>query len=68
MGKIKVIFFLIVLSFCFNTAKSYEISDLIKILIEKNNTDSAFKYNDLIDDKKTSKCRYYLHSTNRLLL
>ena len=52
MGKIKVIFFLIVLSFCFNTAKSYEISDLIKILIEKNNTDSAFKYNDLIDDKK----------------
>ena len=39
-------------SFCFNTAKSYEISDLIKILIEKNNTASAFKYNDLIDDKK----------------
>jgi outer membrane protein TolC len=51
MGKVKVIFFLIILSFCFNTAKSYEISDLIKILVEKNNTASSFKYDDLIDDK-----------------
>ena len=35
-----------------SNAKSYEISDLVKILIEKNNTNSSFKYDDLIDDKK----------------
>ena len=40
------------LSSYLNTANAYEISDLIKILIEKNNTDSSFKYDDLIEDKK----------------
>ena len=52
MGKIKIIFCLIIFSFYLNTANAYEISDLIKILIEKNNTDSSFKYDDLIEDKK----------------
>ena len=51
MGKIKVIFFLTIICFCISSAKSYEISDLIKILVEKNNTDSSFKYDDLIDNK-----------------
>ena len=52
MGKIKIIICLIMLSSYLNTANAYEISDLIKILIEKNNTDSSFKYDDLIEDKK----------------
>jgi outer membrane protein TolC len=51
MGKIKVIFFLTIISFYISSAKSYEISDLIKILVEKNNTNSSFKYDDLIDNK-----------------
>tara|TARA_B100000965_G_scaffold100371_1_gene82294 strand:+ start:774 stop:2048 length:1275 start_codon:yes stop_codon:yes gene_type:complete len=52
MAKIKIIFFIILFSFLLSNAKSYEISDLVKILIEKNNTNSSFKYDDLIDDKK----------------
>ena len=52
MAKIKITFFIILFSFLLSNAKSYEISDLVKILIEKNNTNSSFKYDDLIDDKK----------------
>jgi len=52
MGKIKIIFCLIILSSYLNSAKAYEISDLIKILVEKNNTNSYFKYDDLIEDKE----------------
>ncbi len=51
MEKIKVIIISLVLIFSFLKANSYEISDLIKILIEKNNTNSSFKYDDLIDEK-----------------
>ncbi len=52
MAKIKIILSILVLSFHFSNANSYELSDLIKILIEKNNTNSSFKYDNLIDDKK----------------
>ena len=52
MAKIKITLFIILLSLLISNAKSYEISDLVKILIEKNNTNSSFKYDDLIDDKK----------------
>ena len=34
-----------------NSLLSYEITDLIKILIEKNETNSKFKYDNLIEDK-----------------
>ena len=51
MAKIKIILSILVLYFPFSVANSYELSDLIKILIEKNNTNSSFKYDDLIDDK-----------------
>ena len=51
MAKIKIVLLSIFFSVLSNNLSSYEITDLIKILIEKNETNSKFKYDDLIDDK-----------------
>ena len=51
MAKIKVILLIFAFSLSVSNANSYELSDLIKILIEKNNTSSSFKYDELIDEK-----------------
>ncbi len=50
MAKIKVIIISLFLLLNFNLTNAYEISDLIKILIDKNENSSSFKYDDLIDD------------------
>ena len=50
MEKIKIIFISLFLLLSINIANSYEISDLIKILVEKNKNNSSFKYDDLIED------------------
>ena len=50
MAKIKVILISLILLISFNKTYAYEISDLIKILIDKNENNSSFKYDDLIDD------------------
>ena len=50
MAKIKVILISLILLISFNKTYAYEISDLIKILIDKNENSSSFKYDDLIDD------------------
>ena len=51
MAKIKIIFFSTIFLFFSKGILSYEITDLIKILVEKNETNSQFKYDNLIDDK-----------------
>ncbi len=51
MAKIKIIFFSTFFLFFSKGILSYEITDLIKILVEKNETNSQFKYDNLIDDK-----------------
>ena len=51
MAKIKVILLIFAFSLSVSNVNSYELSDLIKILIEKNNTSSSFKYDELIDEK-----------------
>ncbi len=51
MAKIKIIFLSIYFLFFSKVILSYEITDLIKILVEKNETNSQFKYDNLIDDK-----------------
>ncbi len=51
MAKLKIILFSIFFSVLSNNLLSYEITDLIKILIEKNETNSKFKYDNLIEDK-----------------
>ncbi len=51
MAKIKIIFLSTFLLFFSKGILSYEINDLIKILVEKNETNSKFKYDNLIDDK-----------------
>ncbi len=51
MAKLKIVLFSIFFSVLSNSVLSYEITDLIKILIEKNETNSKFKYDDLIEDK-----------------
>ena len=51
MAKIKIIFLSAFFLFFSKGILSYEITDLIKILIEKNETNSQFKYDNLIDDK-----------------
>ncbi len=51
MAKIKIIFLITFLLFFSKGILSYEITDLIKILVEKNETNSKFKYDNLIDDK-----------------
>ena len=51
MAKIKIIFLSIYFLFFSKVILSYEITDLIKILVEKNETNSKFKYDNLIDDK-----------------
>ena len=50
MAKIKVTIISLFLLLNFNLTNAYEISDLIKILIDKNENSSSFKYDDLIDD------------------
>ena len=51
MAKIKIIFLSTFFLFFSKGILSYEITDLIKILVEKNETNSKFKYDDLIDEK-----------------
>ena len=51
MAKIKIIFLSTFLLFFSKGILSYEITDLIKILVEKNETNSKFKYDNLIDEK-----------------
>ncbi len=51
MAKIKIIFLSTFFLFFSKIILSYEITDLIKILVEKNETNSQFKYDNLIDDK-----------------
>ncbi len=51
MAKLKIVLFSLFFSVVSNSLLSYEIKDLIKILIEKNETNSKFKYDNLIEDK-----------------
>jgi outer membrane protein TolC len=51
MAKIKIIFLSTFFLFFSKGILSYEITDLIKILVEKNDTNSKFKYDNLIDEK-----------------
>ena len=51
MAKIKIIFLSTFFLFLSKSILSYEITDLIKILVEKNETNSKFMYDNLIDDK-----------------
>ena len=51
MAKLKIVLFSLFFSALSNGLLSYEITDLIKILIEKNETNSKFKYDNLIEDK-----------------
>ena len=51
MAKIKIIFLSAFFLFFSKGILSYEITDLIKILVEKNETNSKFKYDNLIDEK-----------------
>ena len=51
MAKIKIVLYSIFFLVLSNNLLSYEITDLIKILIEKNETNSKFKYDNLIEDK-----------------
>ena len=51
MAKIKIIFLSTFFLFFSKGILSYEITDLIKILVEKNETNSKFRYDNLIDDK-----------------
>ena len=51
MAKIKIIFLSTFFLFFSKSILSYEITDLIKILVEKNETNSKFKYDNLIDVK-----------------
>ena len=51
MAKLKIVLFSIFFSVVSNSLLSYEITDLVKILIEKNETNSKFKYDNLIEDK-----------------
>ena len=51
MAKIKIIFLSTFFLFFSKGILSYEITDLIKILVEKNETNSKFKNDNLIDEK-----------------
>jgi outer membrane protein len=51
MAKIKIIFLSTFFLFFSKGIFSYEITDLIRILVEKNETNSKFKYDNLIDEK-----------------
>tara|TARA_B100000963_G_scaffold259002_1_gene227314 strand:+ start:878 stop:2152 length:1275 start_codon:yes stop_codon:yes gene_type:complete len=51
MAKIKIIFLVLFFLFFSKSILAYEITDLIKILVEKNETNSKFKYDNLIDEK-----------------
>ena len=49
MAKLKIVFISIVL--CWSLPlQAYDIDELVKILIEKNENNSAFKFDDQIDD------------------
>ena len=49
MAKLKIVFLSIAL-FWSLPLLAYDIDELVKILIEKNENNSAFKYDDQIDD------------------
>ena len=49
MAKLKIVFLSIILCWCL-PLQAYDIDKLLKILIEKNENDSSFKYDDQIDD------------------
>ena len=51
MAKLKIVLFSLFFSVVSNSLLSYEITDLVKILTEKNETNSKFKYDNLIEDK-----------------
>ena len=51
MEKFKIIFLGVFFLFFSKAILAYEINDLIKILLEKNETNSKFKYDNLIDAK-----------------
>lgn len=49
MAKLKIIF--LAIAFCWSIPlQAYNIDELVKILIDKNENNSAFKYDDQIDD------------------
>ncbi len=50
MEKFKIIKILIIGLFFYQSAYGYNISDLVKILIDKNQSNSSFTYDELIDD------------------
>ena len=50
MEKFKIIKILIIGLFFYHSAHSYDISELVKILIDKNETNSSFNYDELIDE------------------
>ena len=49
MAKLKIIFLSVALCWCI-PLQAYDIDELVKILIDKNENNSAFKYDDQIDD------------------
>ena len=49
MAKLKIIFLSVGLCWCI-PLQAYDIDELVKILIDKNENNSAFKYDDQIDD------------------
>ena len=59
MAKIKIIFLSTFFLFFSKGILSYEITDLIKILVEKNETNSQFKYDNLIDDKNLELVSFF---------
>ena len=61
MAKLKIVLFSLFFSVVSNSLLSYEITDLIKILIEKNETNSKFKYDNLIEDKNLQNADTYTY-------
>ena len=49
MAKLKIIFLSVAMCWCI-PLQAYDIDELVKILIDKNENNSAFKYDDQIDD------------------
>ena len=52
MAKLKIVFLSIALCWTL-PLQAYDIDELVKILIEKNENNSAFKFDDQIDDMGT---------------
>ena len=66
MAKIKIIVLSTFFLFFSKGILSYEITDLIKILVEKNETNSKFKYDNLIDEKNLELANSKFFSSIRL--